>query len=1108
MTWNVCKLSALLLVLSPCFLGIAEKHSAGTASVSGRVKGGSDAAVVLHLEAVAENPVRYYDGYEAVPAPDGTFSFTEIPPGDYRLTVEPSAIAPPVSTVAPAGNSTYHPNYDHIGNPSNGFTAILPSDIHLGLITLHPGEARKGVVIELIHQLSFCGHLTRDDASLDAWGLKTGPPKIVPVDSWITYYHLNTEFGILDNETKFGTNADGSFSVTDLAPGTYFVKSGNTWYPGTNNFSEAKPVVVTSVPASTCTTDFQQLSQNICGADEKVSSWDSTIIGQIAGNSESDKNKYKITFLRYSPAGVSTYFFPNQMEQFRPEATAAGQMFSGNNVCPGEYEVSLNEPQHTGNNVWGDAPAQKIVFDSHRVTVAEHHSAQLVLTPHPMAAIEGTVLLDKITREEFCPGCQQVYVSILRDGNGEFQTVTLSSGNHFDFRNVSPGEYQIFVTAKRLDKVFLQSIVLDGVEGKGNRFTVPEAKFYPMTVTLSGDLAQAAGHASPDVRHAKRWQTEGMRPLAIVAGKVDVEKDSVYTVRLLPISYNSNAEVSLTTQTAADGSFHFDNVPPGIYRLRAHDKNLLRFDYGAKAEELRGEPLLIAPGEALNNIVLKAPRYHSICGHFTDASGYSRTTFIYYRSTSARNYSQQNSQLATDNEGYFRIDNLLAGDYFIQRPTTSTIINLLIDGQTDAAAPIHIEGEENPGCGANSPLEVRVPTNSEVTYSVSGLVSGNLPARLGDRFVAELEDATGLSVYGNPHQGKLDADHEFILEKVPVGRYKLNIYGVYGPEPKPNEGLHVINMSMPYYEPLRHLVASQLVTVSNQDIADLKIVPLTLPSVTGTVHIPHPPDNWKDFKPSDLSLKMVPYHKNGSISAPLDENGAFTIGAVDPGEYQLQIVSTDRAHYFRNSDFIQSASVDGKETDPRFLSIPAKGSATLEVELDMNSKGASVQVHLLPDNSFSLPAIPLNERCGWPARVYEIELIRAPLYGQAYNGDSMHPLPFLTGRTVGFPCKNSRDGKIENIPPGSYYAIAGQDLTSLLSASYGTASQEDRNSEASILWKELAKIATLITLHPGEQLDLNLPDKTIEVARIAARLGLPAESENLRPQTGRFSHSR
>jgi hypothetical protein len=118
-----------------------------------------------------------------------------------------------------------------------------------------------------------------------------------------------------------------------------------------------------------------------------------------------------------------------------------------------------------------------------------------------MASIEGEVRLDMVTKDEFCPQCQAIYVSILREGNGEFQTVTLSSGNRFDFHNVSPGEYQIFVTATRLDKVFLQSIMVDGVEGKGNHFTIPDAKFVSMAATLSGNLTQAACAALANRRH-------------------------------------------------------------------------------------------------------------------------------------------------------------------------------------------------------------------------------------------------------------------------------------------------------------------------------------------------------------------------------------------------------------------------------------------------------------------------------------------------------------------------------------------------------------------------------------------------------------------------------
>jgi hypothetical protein len=54
--------------------------------------------MVVHLERATEDPVRYYDGYEAVPRPDGSFSFTEIPHGDYTITVDDESqlsMAPP-----------------------------------------------------------------------------------------------------------------------------------------------------------------------------------------------------------------------------------------------------------------------------------------------------------------------------------------------------------------------------------------------------------------------------------------------------------------------------------------------------------------------------------------------------------------------------------------------------------------------------------------------------------------------------------------------------------------------------------------------------------------------------------------------------------------------------------------------------------------------------------------------------------------------------------------------------------------------------------------------------------------------------------------------------
>ncbi len=115
MTLKSCKLQALLLVLFAVSLVHAEKHSVGTASLSGVVKGGSGACLAIHLEPSAQSPVRYYDGYEALPREDGSFTFTEIPPGKYRLSVEEGVVTPIDFATPPLIVTTPHLPNDLIG---------------------------------------------------------------------------------------------------------------------------------------------------------------------------------------------------------------------------------------------------------------------------------------------------------------------------------------------------------------------------------------------------------------------------------------------------------------------------------------------------------------------------------------------------------------------------------------------------------------------------------------------------------------------------------------------------------------------------------------------------------------------------------------------------------------------------------------------------------------------------------------------------------------------------------------------------------------------------------------------------------------------------------
>ena len=58
-------------------------------------------------------------------------------------------------------------------------------------------------------------------------------------------------------------------------------------------------------------------------------------------------------------------------------------------------------------------------------------------------------------------------------------------------------------------------------------------------------------------------------------------------------------------------------------------------------------------------------------------------------------------------------------------------------------------------------------------------------------------------------------------------------------------------------------------------------------------------------------------------------------------------------------------------------------------------------------------------------------------------------------------------------------------------------------SDERVLLDRLTSIGTPVTVGPGASLDLNLEDKTLQVARIAAQVGIADEYEDLRQKDGR-----
>lgn len=172
---------------------------------------------------------------------------------------------------------------------------------------------------------------------------------------------------------------------------------------------------------------------------------------------------------------------------------------------------------------------------------------------------------------------------------------------------------------------------------------------------------------------------------------------------------------------------------------------------------------------------------------------------------------------------------------------------------------------------------------------------------------------------------------------------------------------------------------------------------------------------------------------------------------------------------------------------------------------------AVVHAVALPDRSFPMPVVPLNERCVGTGR-YSVLLFPDPIVTPSIESEPEQAPHFFTAWSLGSECHGTAnnvdqywDGRITSIPPGKYYAFASREANVLY---FGISQMGHLSAEQRKLLDALTAIATSITLHPGENLEVELTDKTIESNRIAARVGIADEAETLRPQNGQSCCSR
>jgi hypothetical protein len=135
--------------------------------------------------------------------------------------------------------------------------------------------------------------------------------------------------------------------------------------------------------------------------------------------------------------------------------------------------------------------------------------------------------------------------------------------------------------------------------------------------------------------------------------------------------------------------------------------------------------------------------------------------------------------------------------------------------------------------------------------------------------------------------------------------------------------------------------------------------------------------------------------------------------------------------------------------------------------------------------SLPRPEPPVEEPCDrgpWPIH----QLVLFPESFPAQTGDSdlsAQPIVFFGYRTG--DDVHPQIG-VDALPPGIYRALAAEGLQHGMSfAPWNEVPVEELRH-----WSELAKLGEPITVKAGQKLEIALPDKTVDVARLAAQWGL------------------
>ncbi|NNF56078.1 MAG: DUF11 domain-containing protein, partial [Acidimicrobiales bacterium] len=468
-------------------------------------------------------------------AGDGSYSFTDLAPGDYQIEFVPSG----VYGLAPQDSGS-DDALDSDADPSTGRTAVF---------TLLSDEAIDHVDAGVIAGGSIGDRIFFDD---DGDGIDNGEPGVPGA----TIELLNGSGTVVGTTTS---DANGNYTFGGLTPNLYSIRVTNPGVVFTTANVGADDDVDSDADATGTTNDvFLTSGLVISNLDVGVlpSSISDLVFTDTNGNGLQDAGEPGL-------AGVTVELLDGAGTLLATTTTSASGSYSFDLLLPGTYEVSVSIPAGfaaTAQNVGTDTAIDSNIDaagDSGTFTLAGNTTDDSIDAGlYQYATLGDTVFVDlnddgAQTPGE--PGVDGLTVNLLQGGS-TVDTTTTAGGGLYSFTGLIPGDYAIEVLAPGFTFVAMDAGSDDALDSD-----VDASGVSAVIALISGETNTTidAGVAPSTIGDLVFDDLNGDG----IQNGLDAGIDGV-VVNLL----DDGGSVIATTTTAGGGLYSF-TVAPGTYEI-------------------------------------------------------------------------------------------------------------------------------------------------------------------------------------------------------------------------------------------------------------------------------------------------------------------------------------------------------------------------------------------------------------------------------------------------------------------------------------------------------------------------------------------------------------